>query len=465
MRIFRPKYRDKEGNQKEQAVYWLQYSIQGRRTRCSLRTRDRRAAELKAADIIRRAELGEVAGIDNLLAHLDRPIANHLEDFETMLRSGGVSEGHLQDRMSCLRSYVEHNDIRRIRDLDPAPATRWLLALKEEGLAARTVNRRLQALRQFSRWLVRGRRLPHDPFESIAMLRESVDRRRIRRTLARKELATLIQAARERPLAAARSARTRSGVSAKEEARLRRLGETRARLYTLAVMTGLRRKELQTLQWGDVDAQAGVIHLRAAAAKSRTKQDALLRKDLLPLLEQQRNDLQAEGYSAGSQDPVFPSRLFPSARTFQADLRAAGIEPKGEDDRVVDFHSFRKTFTTALTEAGVQALARHSRIDLTMGVYTDLERLDLRGAVESLPATPAADAERGVSLVSATLPLGSHSGAQPRTTTQSRGRRTLSKRRCRKTKRKRVSRALLGVVNGGSDGTRTRDLRLDRPAL
>ncbi len=95
--------------------------------------------------------------------------------------------------------------------------------------------------------------------------------------------------------------------------------------------------------------------------------------------------MRAEGYSAGSQDLIFPSRLFPSARTLQADLRAAGIEPNGEGDRVVDFHSFRKTFTTALTEAGVhprvvQALARHSRIDLTMGVYTDLERLDLRGS-------------------------------------------------------------------------------------
>ena len=46
------------------------------------------------------------------------------------------------------------------------------------------------------------------------------------------------------------------------------------------------------------------------------------------------------------------------------------------------------TFVSRLSAAGVhprtaQALARHSKIELTMKTYTDVRLLDLRGAAES----------------------------------------------------------------------------------
>jgi len=53
----------------------------------------------------------------------------------------------------------------------------------------------------------------------------------------------------------------------------------------------------------------------------------------------------------------------------------------------------RTTFGTLLSKAGVaprtaQAAMRHSKIDLTMNVYTDPRLLDVQGAMEALPALP-----------------------------------------------------------------------------
>ena len=58
-----------------------------------------------------------------------------------------------------------------------------------------------------------------------------------------------------------------------------------------------------------------------------------------------------------------------------------------ESGRSLDFHCLRVTFVSNLVVAGVhprvaQALARHAKIETTMGAYTDLTSLDLRGAIE-----------------------------------------------------------------------------------
>jgi integrase len=62
--------------------------------------------------------------------------------------------------------------------------------------------------------------------------------------------------------------------------------------------------------------------------------------------------------------------------------------------RVVDIHALRHTFGTHLSAAGVHprvamAAMRHSRIELTMNLYTDPVLLDVAGAVQSLPSFAA----------------------------------------------------------------------------
>jgi hypothetical protein len=69
------------------------------------------------------------------------------------------------------------------------------------------------------------------------------------------------------------------------------------------------------------------------------------------------------------------------------------IDKRDERGRTLDVHALRTTFGTLLSKGGVaprtaQAAMRHSDIKLTMGVYTDPKLLDVRGALDALPALP-----------------------------------------------------------------------------
>ncbi|KPK50544.1 MAG: hypothetical protein AMK72_01985 [Planctomycetes bacterium SM23_25] len=80
----------------------------------------------------------------------------------------------------------------------------------------------------------------------------------------------------------------------------------------------------------------------------------------------------------------------PTIRVFGADLQAAGIPKYDNRGRVVDIHALRHTFGTHLSAAGVHprtamAAMRHSRIELTMNLYTDPVLLDVAEAVEAMP--------------------------------------------------------------------------------
>jgi hypothetical protein len=69
------------------------------------------------------------------------------------------------------------------------------------------------------------------------------------------------------------------------------------------------------------------------------------------------------------------------------------IDKRDDRGRSLDVHALRTTFGTLLSKGGVaprtaQAAMRHSDIKLTMGVYTDLKLLDVRGALDTLPSLP-----------------------------------------------------------------------------
>lgn len=100
--------------------------------------------------------------------------------------------------------------------------------------------------------------------------------------------------------------------------------------------------------------------------------------------------------SRSSKSRCFPLKIGPGTRypnTLQATVKRAGIDPAG-----VHLHCLRRTFCSHLNKAGVniktaQALMGHSKIDLTLSVYTDPALFDKAGAVEALP-TSGGDPER-----------------------------------------------------------------------
>jgi integrase/recombinase XerD len=383
MRIYQRKYRTPDGEWKSGLTWWCLFFVNGVRHHESLGTRDKRAAELVAADRLRRAELKAAGIADPFEQHAEKSLEDHVSDFEATLRGRGVVEKYVRDRVGCLRAYLDATRAERLKDLDLPGASRWISTLRKSGLAARSVNGRIRALKQFGRWLVETRRVQFDPFDALRPLNEEEDRRHVRRALTPDEAVRLLQATRERPFLQAKAERKHAGVSEPEEQRLRALGATRALVYLLAMGTGLRRGELRRLRWADLDLERGVVAVPAASAKSRRDQSVPLGTALVAALQG------ARPADAPAQATVIPAGAFPNTLTFRRDLAAAGVAREA-DGRVVDFHALRTTFVSWLAAAGVhprtaQALARHASIETTMERYTDLRLVDLQGSVEKLP--------------------------------------------------------------------------------
>jgi hypothetical protein len=223
------------------------------------------------------------------------------------------------------------------------------------------------------------------------------------------ELVKLLAVARERPLLEALTVRKgpRKGERyAEVRTRRERLGRERALIYKTLVLTGLRKGELASLTVAPLrlDDAVPFLTLDAADEKNREGSDLALRDDLAADLREWLADnlrlLQEEALSSGA--PI-PARLPPDTLLFDVphklskilnrDLRLAGIPKRDDRGRSLDVHALRHTFGTLLSKGGVmprtaQAAMRHSKLDLTMNVYTDPKLLDVRGALETLPSLP-----------------------------------------------------------------------------
>ena len=247
----------------------------------------------------------------------------------------------------------------------PQDMIAWLAAQKKQGLAAPTLNDYLRGVRSFIGWCIPKHYLDHDPLAGIAKA-DSRDKQRLRRALARDQLMALLASAPKRRL-----------------------------VYLTAMKTGLRRKELRKLEWGDLVLDAELPHLRLRVAGTKAR-----RGDLIPL-DQELAELLRAARPAGVRDSDRVFAAVPSIATYKRDLARAGIAYRDDQGRYADFHALRMSYNMLLAREGVaprvaQELMRHHDIRLTMQVYTDPRLLDMQGAVDKLPpllpaSAPAAE--------------------------------------------------------------------------
>jgi integrase len=247
----------------------------------------------------------------------------------------------------------------------------------------------------FGNWLERVKRLPANPVGGKRVKLAKGPKKRKRRALAVEEVRRLLAAAEERPLASARvnkggrGAQGRpGGVPAKPkaatEARLRRAGRERRLLYRLALLTGLRRGELERLRVHHLDLARGWLALPGELTKNGKPAQ-------LPLLAGLAGELR-EWFAAEGKGPDDPVVYVPAesnlARIHKANLKHAGI-PYVTAAGAADFHALRKCTNTLLRLAGVpakerQLFLRHHKLELTTETYDDETRADLGKAARAL---------------------------------------------------------------------------------
>ncbi len=381
--------------------------------------RDETAARSVLADVERRAELVKAgvltAGEDRIGRHQDTALEEHFGAYLAYLETKGACKEHRSERGRQLRRIAADCSFRRLADLDRPKLEAWLTSRARAGMSARTRNSYLTSCLAFCNWCAEPTigRLTHNPFDGIPKANEKADRRRQRRVMTEEELRNLLTVARERPLLDALTVREgpRKGeryanIRPEVRERLELVGSERALIYKTLLLTGLRKSELASLTVDqlDLDGPIPFVALDAADEKNREGSDIPLRDDLAADLHDRLAGklarLQAVARDRG--EPI-PARLPADTAVFDVpdklckilnrDLRLAEIAKRDDRGRVLDVHALRHTFGSLLSKGGVtprtaQAAMRHSKIDLTMNVYTDPALLDVRGALDTLPALP-----------------------------------------------------------------------------
>jgi len=312
---------------------------------------DKAASLTLMQDTIKRLARGEQGLVDQFKESNARPLLEHVADYTAQqIADGNDAEN---THRTELRLKKMHNVCgwNRLPDI----TTTSFLKFRDTGdmakAAPKTRNDYQQIIRSFCRWCVKRGRMAIDPFQSLDTVKVNGDIRRRRRALTDVEVQRLLNVS----------------------------PEPRKTVYKAALLTGLRRSELEQLRWSDVhlDSPRPYLDVRASTTKNGERAIIWLRDDLAAALR-----------SLGqSGDTVF---TVPDMEVFKADLAAAEIAEKDAQKRIVDFHCLRHTLATNLGRSGVSVqtamqVMRHSDIRLTTKTYTDASLLPTAEAIEALP--------------------------------------------------------------------------------
>lgn len=294
------------------------------------------------------------------------PLESHLQSFRASINDNTAKYVNLV--MNRIQRIVDAKNLSCLADITSESVLAALQALqKEPKFGHRTYNHYLQAFAMFCNWCVQTERLPRSPVATLKPLNADVDVRRKRRALTPDEFSKLVKSARA------------SNISIQEYD-----GETRARIYTISYLTGLRRNEIGSLTPRSFTLTANPPTLTVEAGSSKHR-----KKDVLPLHPELVEQLPRwlEGLSPNAK--LFPMLGVRKASVMvKKDLERVGI-PYVTDDGTADFHAAgRHTHITELLRNGAslpeaKELARHSDIKMTLK-YTHIGMDDQAKAVSRL---------------------------------------------------------------------------------
>ena len=166
---------------------------------------------------------------------------------------------------------------------------------------------------------------------------------------------------------------------------LEKIGRHRKTIYMVLALTGLRRRELDTLKVGDIGfGDQPFIKLRPENEKNG-------QGSRLPICKEIAAELAAwiDDHKLGFNDRVLniPSDFI---KVFHRDCRTGEIPKFNQRGERLVLHSLRHTYATMLVASNVapkvaQECLRHGDVRLTLQIYTHLEDGEVSKAVNMLP--------------------------------------------------------------------------------
>jgi integrase len=370
--IFRPTYtivdpQTGKRTKRKSKRWWVRYYLPGGERRKVKGYPDRKATESLASELERRA-IREHAGLtDPTEVHAKRPLDEHLAEYRDYLTAKGNTPKHVGMTESRICAVLDGCGFVKIGDVQPSTVVAFLAELRtreEDPRSTTTANYYLTAIKGFTRWLWKDRRILIDPLAGLSKLATNGDAV-TRSDFSADELRRLVEMT-------GRSEWTFRGLT----------GAERAALYLTAASTGLRASELRSLTPERFDLSGDPAHVIIDGRHAKNGKTAIqplartVAKSLTPFLASK---------VAGTS--LWPGQWHRrAAKMIRSDLKAAGIEADGRD-----FHCLRHSYVSELIRSGasvktVQTLARHSTPTLTLGRYAHAGVYDLRSAVDALPS-------------------------------------------------------------------------------
>ncbi|MBN2321241.1 MAG: tyrosine-type recombinase/integrase [Acidobacteria bacterium] len=227
--IYRPKYKDAQGNKRQSGIFWIQYYSHGRRIRESTECTDFSDAKEKLRQREGEATKGPVFVTSRKITF------NELaQDLENEYTANGRKS--LRDLKTRLRLHIlpEFGSLRAVR-ISTADINRYVVKRKEEGATNAGINRELAAIKRAFSLAIQAGKIAAKPY--IPMLKENNVRKGF---FERHQLASV----------------------------LKHLKEYNRAPAIFAFLTGWRKGEYLNLQWRHVDFEAETVCLDPGTTKN-----------------------------------------------------------------------------------------------------------------------------------------------------------------------------------------------------
>jgi integrase len=229
--------------------YWRFYYYLGdskKRFHGTTRRTDKRLAQRVADQAFKEAqeEQDGVAAPKALRAAATRELSAHLEDFLRSLEVDGDCDKYVRARQKQLTRIFDECRWMLPRDLQRDSFESWR---NRQAVGPKTMNDYRGALNSFAVWMVTMERISRNPFETVRIVPVAGKETKRRRAFTPDEFAKLLDVAGQRAVT-----------------------------YLTAAFTGLRRGEIQQVQWRDVDLAAASPRITARASTTKNGKEALI---------------------------------------------------------------------------------------------------------------------------------------------------------------------------------------------
>jgi integrase/recombinase XerD len=242
---------------------------------------------------------------------------------------------------------------------------------KASTQSAHAINRQVEILSIMLNWAVGTKQISHNPIKGLKPLPHSV---REGRALTDAEVKQLLDYC----------------------------SEPFRSIYYAYLTTGMRRSELVSLTFDDVDFENREIVIRAEVSKNHRERRVPMDNELFNVVKRnyterfgRRSNQPPDRKHPISHDHVFVSNtgakleLTTIYKAFVRHCKRAGIDIADSGEGHIDLHSTRRTFATNLITNGadpksVQELLGHATLTMTMKLYAKIRGTTKRAAVAKL---------------------------------------------------------------------------------